>query len=236
VGGLGFQPLAADGACTLRATPEGAVLGLGRERRVVLRGEGGNSAPGADPGVSWTTVPGQRIPLDGSASCDLDGDALTARWELVSAPAGSAWSLEDADTLRPVLLTDVVGPYRLRLVVTDSRGAKSLPADLLVLAGRQCSNGVDDDLDGFFDHPEDAGCALAEWPVEAPRCSDGADDDGDGKTDFPDDPECIGPHSLREDVSSCGLGFELAVVLPAILGLRAFRRRRSRATARPDLA
>lgn len=223
VRGLAFTPAAADGACALRIGPDGPVVTLGRERRFVLHAQAGNSAPAADPGFSFTTAPGQSIRLDGGASCDADGDALTARWELFSAPAGSAWSLAAADTLRPTLLTDVAGPYRLRLVVTDAHGAASRPAELLIRAGRECANGIDDDLDGFFDWPEDPGCASAAWPVEGPRCSDGLDDDGDGKTDFPADPECVGPHSFREDIVACGLGFELVFIVPL---LRALRRRR----------
>jgi hypothetical protein len=225
VRGLDFVATAADFACALRQTSDGPAVRLGRERRFVLRADGGNSGPAADPGPNRTTNPGETITLDGSASCDGDGDALSARWELVSAPAGSAWSLTGADTLRPRLLTDRVGPYRLRLVVTDPHGATSLPADLLILAGPRCNDGVDNDLDGLFDYPEDPGCASPEWPTENPSCSDGADDDGDGSIDWPSDPECLGPHSLREDIVTCGLGFELALLLPPVLWLR--RRQRA---------
>lgn len=226
--GLGFVPATADGACGLRHIADGVVVRLGAERRFVLRAEGGGSAPAADPGPTRTSSPGGSVVLDASASCDSDADSLSARWELVSAPAGSAWTLEGPETFAPRLATDRPGPYRLRLTVTDARGAASRPAELVVLAGRACSNGVDDDGDGFFDHPEDPGCRSSDWPIEDPRCSDGADDDGDGLSDWPDDPECVGPHSLREDIVTCGLGFELTVLLPPLLWLHQRRSRRLR--------
>jgi len=224
VGHVGFVPASVEGACAWRVEGDEVVVTLSRERRFALRADGGNSLPGADPGVGVTSTPGAWIQLDGSASCDADGDALSARWELVSAPAGSAWRLEDADGFEPRLLTDRPGPYRVRLVVNDARGGESLPAELLILAGERCSDGRDNDMDGLFDHPEDPGCATPSWPIEDPACSNGGDDDGDLLVDFPSDPECTAPHEMREDVA-CGLGFELAGLLPALLALRRLRRR-----------
>ncbi len=70
-------------------------------------------------------------------------------------------------------------------------------------------------------------------------CADGLDDDGDTKTDYdaglskngtadPDgpDPQCGGnPWGPREARRRCGLGFELALLVPAFSWL--WRRRRS---------
>ncbi len=69
----------------------------------------------------------------------------------MSAPAGSTWTLDDATTWRPRLLADRVGPYRVRLVVTDATGRESEEAEVLVKVGPQCADGVDDDLDGLID-------------------------------------------------------------------------------------
>ena len=134
VRGLGFTPLAADGACALATSAGVVTLDLSRERRVTLRAGAGNSAPGADPGPDRFVPPGARVPLDAGASCDLDGDALVASWELVEVPIGADWTLDDADGPLPSLLAAARGTYRLRLTVTDAHGAASRPHDLVIRA------------------------------------------------------------------------------------------------------
>ena len=59
----------------------------------------------------------------------------------------------------------------------------------------QCTNNLDDDLDGKIDFRQEPGCNSANDaneadPVPLPACSDRADNDLDGKTDFPTDPGC----------------------------------------------
>ncbi|HXC50849.1 MAG TPA: lamin tail domain-containing protein [Candidatus Limnocylindrales bacterium] len=48
-----------------------------------------------------------------------------------------------------------------------------------------CSNGIDDDGDGFIDLA-DAGCAGASAETEVPECNDGIDNDADGTIDMAD--------------------------------------------------
>lgn len=62
----------------------------------------------------------------------------------------------------------------------------------------------------------------------APQCSDGIDNDGDGLIDFPEDPGCLKATQARESPRACGLGLELALLLPLV---RRRWHRRARATA-----
>ena len=78
-----------------------------------------NSVPVANAGpdqdaVTWTTVT-----LDGSASNDADGDALTYAWTIIMPPPGSAAVLTGADTANPTFVPDLSGPYLIRLLVSD---------------------------------------------------------------------------------------------------------------------
>lgn len=103
-----------------------------------------------------------------------------------------------------------------------------------------CDDGFDADGDGAVDYPEDVGCASPEGTLEDPACSDGIDNDGDGEFDWdggawinggvplgPPDTFCSTPWQNREKPKSCGLGFELAFLLPGLLAARRKLRRRS---------
>jgi hypothetical protein len=89
-----------------------------------------------------------------------------------------------------------------------------------------CMDGIDNDGDGRTDHAEDPGCLLPGYPHENPQCDDGRDNDADGLADA-DDPQCEGrPWRNREHsgIALCGLGFELALVVPVLAWLRRLRR------------
>ena len=62
-----------------------------------------------------------------------------------------------------------------------------------------CSDGIDQDGDGQFDYPSDAGCASKLATLENPQCDDGIDNDGDTFVDFPADPGCASEASNREN-------------------------------------
>jgi hypothetical protein len=60
---------------------------------------------------------------------------------------------------------------------------------------------------------------LAAWVLSSGipvQCSDGLDNDGDGLTDYPEDPDCQRAFDYTESPVACGLGFELALLLPLV--------------------
>jgi hypothetical protein len=168
VADIGFTPIAVDGACGMTTNGASTTVRMNREHRFTLRSAAGNARPAADAGKGGRVTPGTVVTLDGSASCDADGDALQPHWELVSAPAGSAWKLTGDSSAHPQLTTDQVGPYRVRLTVTDTNGATSLEQEVLVIAGDRCADGIDNDTDGRID-TDDPNCDGTDPvdPVEA---------------------------------------------------------------------
>jgi cysteine-rich repeat protein len=116
-----------------------------------------------------------------------------------------------------------------------------------------CDDGADNDGDGRADFDPitfanpgnattppagsgDPGCYDPSWGKEDPKCQDGIHNDSDGRMDYDAgfsangsahpagrDPQCAGkPWRNRE----CGLGAELALVLPTLMWMRRRRNRR----------
>ena len=78
-----------------------------------------NSRPVADAGPDQTATTGATVHLDGRASGDADGDALTYRWSLTTRPAGSAAALDDPTAVQPTFVPDLAGDYVAQLIVND---------------------------------------------------------------------------------------------------------------------
>jgi hypothetical protein len=66
----------------------------------------------------------------------------------------------------------------------------------------QCSDGSDNDLDGYIDYPQDPSCTsindTTEDSFDDSECNDLEDNDGDGLIDYPEDPACTGAYDNSE--------------------------------------
>ena len=80
-----------------------------------------NTPPVAEAGADQLIHLNDVVTLDGSASTDADGDALTYRWTIVSRPAGSLATLSDPTAVMPTLAIDALGYYVIELVVNDGQ-------------------------------------------------------------------------------------------------------------------
>ncbi|MBN2497746.1 MAG: hypothetical protein JXR96_24340, partial [Deltaproteobacteria bacterium] len=176
-----------------------------------------NRAPVAVVGLDIYTTVGATVILDGSASYDLDGDALSYSWSLLS--ASGTPSLVDADQVRATLTPDEVGFILAGLVVSDGK-QYSDTAVLRVTVVSDCEqdSDCDDHDDCTEDHCRDHICVFEAIPdcedlcpedpdkTEPGVCGCGVpdtDSDSDGTPDCndlcPDDPNKIEP-------GDCGCG------------------------------
>ncbi len=92
-----------------------------------------NGVPLANAGLVQNVPTGVQVILDGSASSDADGEALSFTWTLTSTPTGSTAALIRADTARPTFTADVAGTYVAKLTVSDGK-ASSTPSETTVTA------------------------------------------------------------------------------------------------------
>jgi hypothetical protein len=90
-----------------------------------------NSAPVANAGADQSAYVGQTVTLDGSASTDVDGNALGYVWALTSRPAGSAAAVSDPTAVTPTFVLDRAGVYVAQLIVND--GTVSSAADTVTV-------------------------------------------------------------------------------------------------------
>jgi len=114
-----------DAGLTGTATRQVDIGSCGAAAPVVSVDDPGSASAGAAVSLSATVTDADNDPAPG---CDM-GQTFTYAWSLVAAPAGSTATLNGGDLAAPTLFTDVSGTYRVRVVVTDSLGLASQPAE-----------------------------------------------------------------------------------------------------------
>jgi len=113
---------------------------LGSESSTVaITAASANVAPVANAGLGQTVVAGGNVSLDGSASSDANGDALTYMWTLTTKPAGSTATLSLSTSAKTTFKADVAGNYVATLVVSDGK-LSSAPVTVTVAATALQSN------------------------------------------------------------------------------------------------
>ncbi len=90
-----------------------------------------NSAPVASADAAGVLKLGEPAQINGSRSTDVDGDALTYEWKILSAPAGSGALLSSTSDVNPSITPDVAGSYVAQLVVSDGK-MESAPATVVL--------------------------------------------------------------------------------------------------------
>lgn len=78
-----------------------------------------NTSPVADAGIGQFVEPGIAITLNGHGSSDPDGDPLTYRWSITSAPLGSTATILGTTNVTATLTPELAGRYVIQLVVND---------------------------------------------------------------------------------------------------------------------
>jgi PKD domain len=90
-----------------------------------------NTSPVANAGPDQIVTTGTTVVLDGTASRDADGHAISWKWTLTAKPTGSAAALSDPISARPSFLVDTAGEYVAQLVVNDGQ-VDSPPATVMI--------------------------------------------------------------------------------------------------------
>jgi S1-C subfamily serine protease len=103
---------------------------------------------GANPGINRSVFVGFKTKLDGLKSNSGSDAQLKFKWRIISKPAGSIAVLENATLVNPTITTDIVGEYKIGLIVNN--GTKDSIENQIVLKAKSLSSVIDEiDLKTF---------------------------------------------------------------------------------------
>jgi RHS repeat-associated protein len=136
-----------------------------------------NSKPVAAAGEDQHGTVGATITLDGAASQDAEGDALTYQWSLSTKPLDSTTILQNPTTATPSFVLDKPGSYTGQLIVNDGQ-LDSEPDTITVTtqnsqpvadagADQTGQTGIPAQLDGSGSHDVDNNPLTYFWSLTA---------------------------------------------------------------------
>lgn len=219
--GLGYLPALGPGAIRWSRA-----VAISRDGAVIVGRAGESYANGTTPPPArafiWTQATGM-VDIGLPAGTDyVEPTAISGDGSLIVGSASPSFSYgpfiwDAAHGFRP--LGAVLAGYGIDASPFFFIAPRGISADGTVIVGDEylgpseawraeipsiptaCEDGVDNDGDGFVDHPADPGCSdtydLSEQSA-ALACDDGIDDDGDGFVDMAD-PGCPFPYASIEN-------------------------------------
>ncbi len=95
-----------------------------------------NSPPTAVVGTLSEAFVGETVVLDGTASFDPDGNAISYLWSVTNRPTGSTASISNATGAAPSFTPDVKGTYTFALVVSDFELSSAVATTTLTVPNR----------------------------------------------------------------------------------------------------
>ena len=144
-------------------------------------------APRSTPPILTCPIGSTNPSIDGT-TVEADGTVISAKFNLIERgtdnAAGGTFSVTNFGAFG-----GMYGGLEIKATATAPGELESeLSEACEVTAQRACSDGLDNDGDGFIDFPGDPGCDSAsdsdETDPPPAECADGIDNDGDGVADF----------------------------------------------------